>query len=70
MVKKYLLQQDWEEGATVVTELAGKGYSVNEIQNITRNKRHESVNSYIKRISASQKQKISNDLSISLYKQH
>ena len=55
--------------ATVVTELAGKGYSVNEIQNVTGHKRPESVNRYVKRISASKKQKISNDLSISLHKQ-
>ena len=53
--------------ATVVTEMADKGYTISEIQSVTGHKRAESVSRYIKRTTSSKKKKISNDLSCSLH---
>lgn len=53
--------------STVVSELHGKGYSVTDIQTVTGHKRPESVLRYIKRTTPAKKQKISNDLSLSLH---
>ena len=52
--------------ATVVTEMAEKGYQMEDIMGVTGHKRTDSVQRYIKRITPTKKMKISNDLSESL----
>ena len=52
---------------TVVTEMAEKGYQMEDIMGVTGHKRTDSVQRYIKRITPTKKMKISNDLSERLH---
>lgn len=52
--------------ATTITNLANKGHSLDVIKNVSGHKRTESVDRYVKRITATKKKKISNDLSFCL----